>query len=109
MIRLLFWQNYKIMSGEAIILRFIFARKNKLGRRGVIMAKGRGERFAAATANINFSTYLIMNDRENKSKKKVSGWLVVGVLVLIALLMIWLTVADLFGDTDVAAMITPLL
>ena len=50
-----------------------------------------------------------MNDRENRSKKKVSGWLVVGVLVLIALLLVWLTVADLFGDTDVAAMITPLL
>lgn len=40
-----------------------------------------------------------------KRKSRVSGWLIVGVLVLIALLIIWLTVADLFGDTDVAAQI----
>ncbi len=49
-----------------------------------------------------------MNDRESRDKKgegKISGWLIVGVLALIALLLIWLTVADLFGDTDVAAFI----
>ena len=40
-----------------------------------------------------------------KGKGKISGWLIVGVLALIALLLIWLTVADLFGDTDVAAFI----
>ncbi len=39
-------------------------------------------------------------------------WLVIGALVLIALLIVWLTIADLWGDTDVAAgapvFITPL-
>ena len=41
-----------------------------------------------------------------KEKSRVNVWLIVGVVVLIALLLIWLTVADLLGDTDVAAMIT---
>lgn len=45
-----------------------------------------------------------MSDRKN-SKKNI--WLIVGVIVLIALLIVWLTVADLFGDTDVAASILP--
>ncbi len=40
---------------------------------------------------------------ENKKKSRTPAWLVIGVLVLIILLIIWLTVADLFGDTDVAA------
>lgn len=39
----------------------------------------------------------------NNSKGKV--WLVIGVIVLIILLFVWLTVADFFGDTDVAAFI----
>ena len=43
-----------------------------------------------------------------KEKSKTNLWLIVGVLVLIALLIVWLTVADIFGDTDVAAFI-PLL
>ncbi len=44
-----------------------------------------------------------------KSRKKISSkaWLVIGVIILIILLMIWLTTADLMGDTDVAAFITP--
>lgn len=41
----------------------------------------------------------------SKEKSKINVWLVVGVIVLIALLLIWLTVADFFGDTDVAAFI----
>ncbi|MBD5308751.1 MAG: hypothetical protein HDS15_05675 [Bacteroides sp.] len=44
-----------------------------------------------------------MSDSRNNGKKKVAPWLIIGVLVLIALLLIWLTVADMFGDTDVAA------
>lgn len=44
---------------------------------------------------------------DNGKKSRVGGWLIVGVLALIALLLIWLTVADLFGDTDVAAFINP--
>ncbi len=44
----------------------------------------------------------------SEKKSSVSLWLVIGVIVLIILLFLWLTVADFFGDTDVAAMI-PLL
>lgn len=35
-------------------------------------------------------------------------WLVIGVIVLIILLLLWLTVADMLGDTDVAAQVMPL-
>lgn len=45
----------------------------------------------------------------SKSNSSTSVWLVIGVLVLIALLLVWLTVADLFGDTDVAAFIPALM
>lgn len=44
-----------------------------------------------------------------EKKSRVSTWLVIGVLVLIALLLVWLTVADLLGDTDVAALIMPIM
>ncbi|MCM1029269.1 MAG: hypothetical protein NC342_04445 [Pseudoflavonifractor sp.] len=42
-------------------------------------------------------------ENRDKPRKKTTAWLLIGVLVLIVLLLIWLTVADLFGDTDVAA------
>lgn len=35
--------------------------------------------------------------------------MVIGVIVLIILLIVWLTVADFTGDTDVAAMIPTIL
>lgn len=38
-----------------------------------------------------------------------SFWLIVGAIVLIILLLLWLTIADFWGDTDVAACLTPLL
>lgn len=44
---------------------------------------------------------------KKEPKNRTNMWLVIGVLVLIALLLIWLTIADLFGDTDVAACVTP--
>lgn len=44
-----------------------------------------------------------------KESKGVSTWLVVGAIVLIVLLLVWLSVADLLGDTDVAAFATPML
>ncbi len=44
-----------------------------------------------------------------KSSKRTNVWLAVGAIILIALLIIWLTMADLAGDTDVAAFITPLI
>lgn len=43
----------------------------------------------------------------DKKKTRINGWLLAGVLILIALLLVWLTVADLLGDTDVAAMVSP--
>ena len=36
-------------------------------------------------------------------KKKINGWLVVGVIVLIVLLFGFLTMADISGDTDVSS------
>ncbi len=45
----------------------------------------------------------------DKKHNKVNIWLVIGVIVLIVLLIIWLTVADFTGDTDVAAFIPPIL
>lgn len=38
-----------------------------------------------------------------KLRRNIPLWLVVGVAVLIVLLIIWLTMADFSGDTDVAA------
>lgn len=37
--------------------------------------------------------------------KKGKTWLYIGVAVLIVLLFVWLSIADLWGDTDVAAFI----
>lgn len=42
----------------------------------------------------------------SRKKNKTSLWVVLGVVFLIVLLIIWLTVVDLLGDTDVAAFIT---
>lgn len=44
---------------------------------------------------------------EDHKKKRVNTWLLIGVLVLIALLLLWMTVASFLGDTDVAAFIPP--
>lgn len=46
---------------------------------------------------------------ERKTKSGTTLWLAIGVVVLIILLMLWLTIADLLGDTDVAAFIPPIL
>ncbi len=53
----------------------------------------------------NKKTTIIMS---GKDSNKISIWLLIGVIVLIVLLLVWLTVADIFGDTDVAAFVTPL-
>ena len=39
----------------------------------------------------------------NKKKNKRNTWMAIGAVFLILLLLIWLTYADLLGDTDVAA------
>ncbi|MDE6131507.1 MAG: hypothetical protein K2F74_07935 [Muribaculaceae bacterium] len=41
--------------------------------------------------------------RNQKNKNKTGVWLAIGAIVLIILLVIWLTFADLTGNTDVAA------
>lgn len=41
-----------------------------------------------------------------KNRNKTSVWVAIGAAFLIILLIIWLTVADFLGDTDVAAFIT---
>ncbi len=45
-----------------------------------------------------------MNDKQARRKNRyVSTWVAIGAIILIILLIIWLTMADLWGDTDVAA------
>lgn len=44
----------------------------------------------------------------HRTRRRVNGWLIAGVIVLIVLLLFWLTWADFLGDTDVAASV-PLL
>lgn len=51
-----------------------------------------------------------MDDRERRRRNgvnKKSIWAAIGAVVLIILLIVWLTMADLAGDTDVAAAIMP--
>ena len=38
-----------------------------------------------------------------RRRRKTSVWMLCGVGVLILLLLVWLTIADFWGDTDVAA------
>lgn len=45
--------------------------------------------------------------KTNKAKRRASIWLIIGAICLIILLILWLTVADFLGDTDVAAFIAP--
>jgi len=44
--------------------------------------------------------------RGDEKQRKANIWVVIGAAVLILLLILWLTMADLWGDTDVAACIT---
>ena len=44
------------------------------------------------------------SDRERKDKRNF--WLYIGVGVLIVLLLVWMTIASFWEDTDVAAFIT---
>lgn len=54
------------------------------------------------------------NRRDEKAlrrsrRKSFSLWAAIGAIILIILLIIWLTMADLWGDTDVAAFTAPYL
>lgn len=42
-------------------------------------------------------------DKKKKDHSGIKLWLVIGVIILIILLLLWLTVVDMLGDTDVAA------
>lgn len=42
-----------------------------------------------------------------RDKNRVSIWVAIGAIFLIILLIIWLTFADLTGNTDVAAFLAP--
>lgn len=44
-----------------------------------------------------------------REKKSTTLWVAIGAVILIILLLVWLTFADFFGDTDVAAFVAPLL
>lgn len=52
-----------------------------------------------------------MNDTEYRKRqerrRRTNLWVGIGAIILIILLIVWLTIADLWGDTDVAAMISP--
>lgn len=50
-----------------------------------------------------------MSHDYDKKRKTKQIWLAIGAVFLIILLILWLTVADLSGDTDVAAFIAPML
>ena len=45
----------------------------------------------------------LRDDVKRQRKGKTSVWLLFGVGILILLLLVWLTIADLWSDTDVAA------
>lgn len=52
------------------------------------------------------------NRRDEKALRKerrssFSLWAAIGAIILIILLVLWLTIADLWGDTDVAAFAAP--
>lgn len=44
-----------------------------------------------------------MTDYDKKHNRRTNFWVAVGAVILIILLLVWLTYADFFGDTDVAA------
>ncbi len=47
--------------------------------------------------------------RERRDRnRRANLWVGIGAIVLIVLLIVWLTIADLWGDTDIAAVIQPL-
>lgn len=49
-----------------------------------------------------------MKNRKGKGSR-VNLWVSIGAIVLIVLLILWLTIADLWGDTDVAASVSGLI
>lgn len=48
-----------------------------------------------------------MTNKSKSSAKRTPVWVAVGAIFLVILLILWLTFADLAGDTDVAAYVMP--
>ncbi len=48
-----------------------------------------------------------MSDAKRRNKNRTSTWVAIGAIFLIILLILWLTFADLTGNTDVAAFLAP--
>lgn len=48
-----------------------------------------------------------MSESKSTRKNKTSVWVAIGAIFLIILLILWLTFADLTGNTDVAAFLAP--
>lgn len=48
-----------------------------------------------------------MSQSRSKKKSSTPVWVAIGAIFLIILLIIWLTFADITGNTDVAAFIAP--
>lgn len=48
-----------------------------------------------------------MTRPKTERKNRMSVWVAIGAIFLIILLIIWLTFADLTGNTDVAAFLAP--
>lgn len=48
-----------------------------------------------------------MSQSRISKKSRTSIWVAIGAIFLIMLLIIWLTFADLTGNTDVAAFLAP--
>lgn len=47
-----------------------------------------------------------MSDSD-KRRSRTNVWVAIGAIILIIILLLWLTFADLTGNTDVAAFLTP--
>lgn len=48
-----------------------------------------------------------MSQARSKRKNSAPVWVAIGAIFLIILLIIWLTLVDLTGNTDVAAFLAP--
>ncbi|MDE6278108.1 MAG: hypothetical protein K2M06_08375 [Muribaculaceae bacterium] len=48
-------------------------------------------------------------ENSRRKRTRINIWVAIGAIFLIVLLILWLTFADLTGNTDVAAFISPAL
>ncbi len=56
---------------------------------------------------ITSKNYSNMSRSTSNKKSRTPVWVAIGAIFLIILLIIWLTFADLTGNTDVAAFLAP--